>query len=93
MGDLEKVTVRLPSETVRLLRELVDRGEFSSMAEAVNRAVDDFVDGKFTLQDRIRIVSMPEEDVVEIGSLIHGDTDSISNQIDNAVRAFVRSRM
>ena len=93
MSDLEKVTVRLPSDTVRLLRELVDRGEFSSMAEAVNRAVEEFVGERFTPEDRIEIISVPEDDIIEIGALLHGDSDTITGQIDDAVRAYVRSRM
>ena len=37
---MEKVTVRLPAETIRLLQELVDRGEFPTMSDAVRNAVD-----------------------------------------------------
>ena len=94
MGELQKVTVRIPSETVVLLQELVDRGEFHSMADAVNHAVEDLVGSKFTPEDRIEIVSHSEDNVLEIGALIQGGADPLAgDEIRDAVRAYVRSRM
>lgn len=95
MSGMEKVTVRLPSDTIRLLRELVDRGDFHSMAEAVNCAVEDFIGERFSPEDRVEIIASPEEGIIEFGSLLHSDSDSdtITGELDDAVRAYVRSRM
>ena len=94
MGDLQKVTVRIPSDTVVLLQELVDRGEFVSMAEAVNCAVEDLIGERFTPEDRIEVVSHSEDNTIDIGALIQGGTDPFSgDEIRDAVRAYVRSRM
>ena len=41
METLEKVTVRLSAETIRLLQELVDKGEWAELIGMLNQSFAD----------------------------------------------------
>ncbi len=48
MDGEERVTVRLPSDDLALLEELVLRGEFPSETEAVRAAVRELIDSRLS---------------------------------------------
>lgn len=94
MGSMEKVTVRLSSDTVRMLQELVDRGDFPTLSDAVRSAVDHLVDDRFSSDSIIEIVETPYDDgIIEMSALVHGDADIAGVAVQDAVRDYIRSRI
>ena len=95
MDTMEKVTVRLPAETIRLLQELVDRGEFLTMSDAVRNAVDSLIGDRFTPETRIEIVESPRDDgIIEMSALVRsGDPVLINDEVCDSLRDYIRSRL
>lgn len=94
MVSTEKVIVRLPPDTIRLLQELVDRGEFPNLSEAVRSAVDQFIDGHFSPDSIIEILEEPSDDgIIEMSALVHGDASVMGVAVQDAVREYIRARI
>jgi len=52
--DTERVTIRLPTDQVRLLEMLVKLGEFTNLSEAIRQAVRELVSSRAdNLADRL----------------------------------------
>jgi Arc/MetJ-type ribon-helix-helix transcriptional regulator len=95
MTDSERITVRIPAEKLRALQELVDKGKFPTISDAIRAALDSFVEKHFTPDYIERItVELPKGNVVELEALVQdGDSVSIDDAIRNAVREYVRKRL
>ena len=95
METLEKVTVRLSAETIRLLQELVDEGEFPTMSDAVRSAVDRFLGDRFTPETRIEIIESPRDGgIIEMSALVRsGDPVLINDEVCDSLRDYIRSRL
>ena len=95
METLEKVTVRLSAETIRLLQELVDKGEFPTMSDAVRSAVDRFLGDRFTPETRIEIIESPRDDgIIKMSTLVrNGDAVLINDEVCGSLRDYIRSRL
>lgn len=91
----ERVTVRMPSEIVEKLQEMVDSGEYSNISEAIRSAVDEFLEKRFTPENLSKVtVDLPKTKVMELESLVRdGDSISLDDAIRNAVREYTRSRV
>ncbi len=87
--DAQKVTVRLSSETVDVLRALVDSGEFRSLSEAVTTVLDRYAEERLAQG----VVPVPDlgEDVLRIEDLTI-DGSSLDDAVCAAAREFVRWR-
>ena len=48
MTDSERITVRIPAEKLKALQELVDKGKFPTISDAIRAALDSFVEKHFT---------------------------------------------
>jgi Arc/MetJ-type ribon-helix-helix transcriptional regulator len=46
-SDTERVTVRIPIETVDALQHLVQNGDYSTLSDAVRAAIDIFIEAQF----------------------------------------------
>jgi Arc/MetJ-type ribon-helix-helix transcriptional regulator len=95
MADSERITVRIPAEKLKALQELVDRGKFPTISDAIRAALDSFVEKHFTPEYIERItVELPKGSVVELETLVQdGDSVSVDDAIRNAVREYVRKRV
>jgi len=95
MTDSERITVRIPAEKLKALQELVDRGKFPTISDAIRAALDSFVEKHFTPEYIERItVELPKGSVVELETLVQdGDSVSVDDAIRNAVREYVRKRV
>jgi len=95
MSDTERITVRLPNESVRRLQTLVDQGDYSTVSEAIRAAIDAFIDTTFTPDHIERVtVELPKGNVIELNALVkEGDSVSIDDAIRNAVREYTRNRV
>jgi Arc/MetJ-type ribon-helix-helix transcriptional regulator len=92
--DSERVTIRIPTERLKALQELVDNGQYGTISDAIRAAIDRFVDERNTPEYIQRItIELPKGNVVELQELVHtGDSVSVDDAIRNAVREYVRSR-
>lgn len=95
MVDTERITVRIPSDKVQALEELVKQGRFPTISDAIRAAIDSFVESHFTPEHIERVtVELPKGNVVELECLVkEGDSVSIDDAIRNAVREYTRKRI
>lgn len=94
-SDTERVTVRIPSDTVNALHSLVKSGEFASLSDAVRAAINAFIEAQFA-PDYIKkmMIELPKGNVVQLQELVKsGDSVSVEDAIRNAVREYVRRRI
>ncbi|MGI5965163.1 MAG: ribbon-helix-helix domain-containing protein [Candidatus Methanomethylophilaceae archaeon] len=95
MESVERVTVRLSSQTVALLKTLVDDGEYQNLSDVVRDAIDSFISARFTPENIAKItVDLPKKRATELEELVKdGDAVSMEDAIRNAVVEYVRSRV
>lgn len=94
-SDSERVTVRIPKDKIAALQTMVDKGDYSTISDAVRAAIDSFVDTHFTPEHIERLtVELPKGNVVKLEELVHsGDSISVDDAVRNAVREYVRMRL
>lgn len=94
MSSAERVTVRMPSETVEQLQSLVDGKKYGNVSDVIRAAVDEFLSKVFTPENVEKItVDLPKTKVLELESLVRdGDSVSLDDAIRNAVREYTRTR-
>ncbi len=93
--ESDRVTIRIPPDKIHALQQLVKKGEFDTISDAIRAAIDRFIDQKFA-PDYIRklTIELPKGNVVELQALVKaGDSVSVEDAIRNAVREYVRRRM
>ncbi|UCD92018.1 MAG: ribbon-helix-helix protein, CopG family [Methanobacteriota archaeon] len=94
-SDTERVTVRIPSDTVDALHSLVKSGEYATLSDAVRAAIDSFIESQFA-PDYIKKmnIELPKGNVVDLQELVKsGDSVSVEDAIRNAVREYVRRHL
>jgi len=97
MERVEKLMVRLDSDTVILLQKLVDNGNYDSLSEAVAAAVNDMTRAKFTPKEIFAILQESKRDrPIDVNSLL-SDNDNDRPETDDVIRKavsdYVRSKM
>ena len=94
MNSAERVTVRMSTETVQLLQSMVDNKEYGNISDVIRKAVEEFLDNKFTPENIEKVtVELPKTKVLELESLVRdGDSVSLDDAIRNAVREYTRVR-
>lgn len=95
MESTERITVRLSSDTVLILRTLVENGTYQNLSDVVRDAIDDFISLKFTPENISKImVELPKNRATELEDLIkNGDAVSMDDAIRNAVTEYIRSKI
>ncbi len=91
-SETDRVTVRLPIQSLERLQTLVSKGEYNNISDAIRTAIDSFLREKFPPDYLERVtVDLPKGKVVELQNLVReGDSVSIEDAIRNAVREYVR---
>lgn len=94
-SDTERVTVRIPIETVDALQHLVKNGEYNTLSDAVRAAIDIFIEAQFAPEYIKKMtIELPKGNVVDLQELVQkGDSVSVEDAIRNAVREYVRRRL
>ena len=89
MESDQKLTVRLSSETVSVLRALVESGEFHTLSEAVTSVLDQYAEERLAQG----VMPAPElgEDILRIEDLTIDGT-SLDEAVCSAAREFARWR-
>ena len=95
MESTERVTVRLSSDTLAVLRTLVDSGEYQNLSEILREAIEDFISIRFTPDNISKIlVEIPKKRATELENLVkEGDAGSMDDAVRNAVTEYIRSKM
>ncbi|MEM2943955.1 MAG: ribbon-helix-helix domain-containing protein [Methanomassiliicoccales archaeon] len=95
MTETERITVRIPAEKLKALQELVKKGSYPTVSDAIREAIDAIIEKHFTPEHIKRItVELPKGNVVDLENLVReGDSVSIDDAIRNAVREYVRRRI
>jgi Arc/MetJ-type ribon-helix-helix transcriptional regulator len=95
MDPTEKILVRLTPDTMLLLQELVDRGDYDSLAEGVADAISKLVESKFTPEESAKYAKRHVlEKPLNMKALItDGEKESMDEAVRKAVRGYVRTRM
>lgn len=94
-SETERVTVRLPVETLRQLETLVERRQYDNISDAVRASIDNLLKLKFPPSHLERItVDLPKGRAVELERLVRsGDSVSLEDAVRNAVRDYVRTQL
>ncbi|MDN5357148.1 MAG: hypothetical protein PWR17_317 [Candidatus Methanomethylophilaceae archaeon] len=95
MESTERITVRLSSDTLALLRTLVDSGEYQNLSDILREAVENFISIKFTPDNISKMtVEIPRKRATELENLVkEGDAVSMDDAVRNAVTEYIRSKM
>lgn len=90
MDSDHRLVVRLSSETVAVLRSLVDSGEFRTLSDAVRSVLDDYAEERLSQG----VVPLPElgEDVLRIEDLTI-DGSSLDSAVCAAARQFAQDKL
>ncbi|NLL94269.1 MAG: ribbon-helix-helix protein, CopG family [Thermoplasmatales archaeon] len=90
-----RVSIRLSKETLAVLQSLVEDGEFENLSDVLRKAVDEFIEARFTPENILKItVDLPKGNVNDLQHLIdEGDSVSLDDAIRNAVREYTRNRI
>ncbi len=93
-SDTQRITVRIPNDMADNLQGLVDKGEYSTMSDAIRTAIDDFIQSKNAPEHISKVtVDLPKKKVNEIKGLVEeGDSISIDDAIRTAVREYVKEK-
>ncbi len=94
MGESERVTIRLPPEMLKHLRELVERGEYKNISDVIRASLQRFIEEQVSPPNIEKItVEFPKGNVIKLEELVHGgDAISINDAIREAVREYIRNR-
>jgi len=95
MDPTEKITVRLSPDTIILLQELVDRGEYGSLSESVSDAIGKLIVSKFAPTEAAEIRKEHErKKPLKMESLLSDEEpDSMDEAVKKAIKDFVKTRM
>lgn len=77
MTDGERLTVRLSSDEITLLKELVYRNEFETEADAVHHAIHQLLESRIPAGEWEEILAIAKSrPAVDINMFIKGDADA-----------------
>ena len=95
MPSTERVTIRISSDSVDKMQELVAAGEFETITDVIRAAVDEFLSKYYSPENVKKVtVDIPKNNAVELESLVNdGDSTSLEDAIRNAVREYTRTRL
>ena len=91
MDGTERVTLRLPTDMVVLLKSMVDSGQYSDLSEAVRDAIDLFLKTNLTVEDMIRLRN--ETSLDDSLDELTSSQDDVDDAIKDAVRSYLNRRI
>jgi|Deesub1362A_J573_1020465.scaffolds.fasta_scaffold00578_6 CopG family nickel-responsive transcriptional regulator len=95
MSDSVRITIRLTSEVVSKLEELVKRGEYKNISEVVRGAIQKLLQEKFPGENmEVLFVEIPKVDAVMLRELVERGADISENEaIRHAIREYINRRV
>ncbi len=94
-SDTQRITVRIPKDMSDDLDELVDRGDFPNVSEAIRTAIEELIKAKNAPDHISKVtVDLPKKNVDDIENLVTGgDSISVDDAIRTAVREYIKDRI
>ena len=94
MAETQRVTIRLPSDTLDKLEHLVESGKYENKSEVIRAAIESLIEERVTPPNIEKItVELPKGNVVKLEQLVDsGDSVSINDAVRDAVREYTRNR-
>ena len=92
MEGTERITLRLPADSIILLKSMVDDGDYHDISEAVRDAVDSFIKIRMTVEEMIEARSRRSMEDVSLDDLVSSD-DDIDAAIKDAVKAYLERKL
>lgn len=92
MEGTERITLRLPADSIILLKSMVDDGDYHDISEAVRDAVDSFIKSRMTVEEMIEARSRRSMEDVSLDDLVSSD-DDIDAAIKDAVKAYLERKL
>ena len=93
--ETERVTVRVPSEKLEKMDELVKSGKFTNMSDVIRAAIEKFLADENIPSNISKMnVELPKGNVIQLGQLVDsGDSVSVDDAIRNAIREYIRTHL
>ena len=92
MEGTERITLRLPADSIILLKSMVDDGDYHDISEAVRDAIDSFIKSRMTVEEMIEARSRCSMEDVSLDDLVSSD-DDIDAAIKDAVKAYLERKL
>jgi len=89
MDDNTRVTVRLPTDMVERLEEMVIKGKYANISEAIRDCIQEYLDSNPVVKDEIGN-KVPE---VELESLVKDDSKSMEELIRDAAKKYTKNHI
>ena len=95
MVSTERVTVRLSSEQIAMIQQLIDENNFDTVTDVVRTALEEFLQKYFSPEHIKKItVDLPKSNVLKLEELVKdGDSVSLDDAIRTAVREYTKDRL
>ena len=94
MAETQRITIRLPSDTMDKIEELIGSGKFGTKSDVIRAAIDRLIEEKVSPPNIEKItVDLPKGNVVKLEELVaSGDSVSINDAIRAAVKDYTKAR-
>ncbi len=94
--ESERITVRLPKETVEKIERLLATGRYGkTTSDFVRRAIDSYIEAEFTPENvEKKVVELPKSSVQALEQFTkEGEYVSVEDAIRAVIRDYVRKRL
>lgn len=94
--ESERITVRLPKETVEKIEQLLATGRYGkTVSDFVRKAIDAYMDAEFTPENiEKKVVELPKSSVQALEEFTNeGEYVSVEDAIRTVIRDYVRKRL
>lgn len=94
--ESERITVRLPKETIERIEKLLETGKYGkTISDFVRRAIDSFIDSEFTPENvEKKVIVLPKSSIKVLEKMTEeGEYVSIDDAIRDVIREYVRKRL
>ncbi|NLU45990.1 MAG: hypothetical protein GXX87_03510 [Euryarchaeota archaeon] len=94
MASAEKVIIRLTSDTVEVLETLIRSGDFPNLSEIMMKAVEEFIDSRFTAEDIVNVLDGSERESFSPDQFTDpSDGADLDTAVRTAVSTYIKNRM
>ena len=94
--ESERITVRLPKETVEKIEELLSTGKYGrTISDFVRKAIDSYIETEMTPENvEKKVIDLPKESIETLEEdTKKGKYVSVDDAIRDVIRQYVRKRL
>ena len=95
MVETERITIRLPKETLDKLEKLVEDGKYNTKSDAIRASIDQFLNVEIKPPNVEKLtLDIPKGNLSKLQELVKaGDSVSIDDAVRDAIREYTRLRI